>query len=142
MKEEPNPGRAGGVLFDWSGEPKLAWCYPRELEVWVPDAPEETKPQEAPIPEAPKPFTPSFQVGDIVWLGEGVNVFARDCRGKVGKVFKVEPIGVGRGAYCCYSLLVRCDSHGLDIQQCGERPDAPAPLELLFRDPRKDGEKA
>lgn len=139
VKEEPNPGRAGGVLFDWSGEPKLAWCYPRELEVWVPDAPED-KPQEAPIPEAPKPFTPSFQVGDIVRLGKDEKLFHPKCQGKVGKVVKVSATPGLSGAM--YSLAVNLGLDRTGHQFCTEWPDEPAPLDLLFRDPQKDGEKA
>ena len=138
VKREPNPGRAGGVLFDWSVEAKLAWCYPRELEVWVPDAPEEAKPQEAPIPEAPKPFTPSFQVGDIVRLGEVP--FADACMGQVGKVLKVDLYGEIDGAH--YELEVLNRRKILVPQWCSEYPDDPAPLELRFRDPQKGGEEA
>ena len=146
VKEEPNPGRVGGVLFDWSGEPKLAGCFPRELEVWVPDAPEEAKPQEedkpqeAPVPEAPKPFTPSFQVGDIVRLGKDEKLFHPKCQGKVGKVVKVSATPGLSGAM--YSLAVNLGLDRAGHQFCTEWPDEPAPLELLFRDPQKGGEKA
>lgn len=137
---ERNPTLFCYIQFNGNKAVTKPGCWVNELEVWVPDAPEEAKPQEAPAPEAPKPFTPSFQVGDIVWLGEGENVFARDCRGKVGKVCKVGPIGGDRGAH--YSLWVKRDSRSLVPQDCLEWPDDPAPLELLFRDPRKDGEEA
>ncbi len=138
VKREPDPDRPGGVLFDWSGEAKLARCYPRELEVWVPDAPEEAKPQEAPIPEAPKPFTPSFQVGDIVRLGG--HPFTVDCQGKVGKVIQASEIPVQSGEK--YGLTVYLNPGKTRHQYCTEWPGNPAPLELLFRDPQKDGEKA
>ena len=145
VKREPNPGRAaGGVLFDWSGEAKLAWCYPMELEVWVPDAPEdawpyrENEPKGAPGAEGTHLFTPSFQVGDIVRLGE--LPFAVDCQGKVGKVRKVESSGEIVGV--SYELEVLKKSKISVPQWCSEYPDTPAPLELLFRDTQKDGEKA
>ena len=141
VKREPNPGEeAGDVQFNWSGKATRAVCFPRELEVWVPDAPEEAKPQEAPIPEAPKPFTPSFQVGDIVRLWENDNTFATVCRGKVGKVRRVSKISDCEAAG--YELAVKLDSGILAPQFCTEWPDETAPLELLFRDPQKDGEEA
>lgn len=102
--------------------------------------PQEDKPQEAPIPEAPKPFTPSFQVGDIVRLWENDNTFATVCRGKVGKVRRVSKISDCEAAV--YELAVKLDSGILAPQFCTEWPDETAPLELLFRDPQKDGEKA
>lgn len=139
VKREPDPGRPGGVLFDWSGEAKLARCYPRELEVWVPDAPEEVKPQEAPAPEAPKPFTPSFQVGDIVRLSETGDIFHSECRGKVGKVIQVSETPGLQGAI--YSLIVNLNPGETRQQLCTEWSGYITPLELLFRDPQKDGEK-
>lgn len=128
------------VKFDGKSKVTQPACFLDELEVWVPDAPEEAKPQEAPIPEAPKPFTPSFQVGDIVRLWENDNTFATVCRGKVGKVRRVSKISDGEAA--CYELAVKLDSGILAPQFCTEWPNDPAPLELLFRDPQKDGEKA
>ena len=138
VKREPNPGElAGGVQFNWSGKATRAACFLRELEVWVPDAPEEAKPQEAPVPEAPKPFTPSFQVGDIVRLGEVP--FAVACQGQVGKVRKVDLCHGTGGAH--YELEVLNRRKIINPQWCSEYPGTPAPLELLFRDPRKDGEE-
>ena len=140
VTQKPNSGRTGAVQFDWAGAPTRAWCYPRELEVWVPDAPEDAKPQEAPIPEAPKPFTPSFQVGDIVRLSETDDLFHPSCRGKVGKVIRASETPVHPGAM--YFLAVNLKPGEVRHQYCTEWPDEPAPLELLFRDPQKDGEKA
>ena len=100
----------------------------------------EAKPQEAPTPEAPKPFTPNFQVGDIVRLGKTRNIFAAACRGKVGKVCRADRFPDCEAV--SYELLVKLDS-GVPVSQfCTEWPDEPAPLELMFRDPQKDGEKA
>ena len=141
LQDAPRRGGLHHILFDGNKTYTIPGCWLSELEVWVPDAPEEAKPQEAPIPEAPKPFTPSFQVGDIVRLG-GVP-FAVDCQGKVGKVGKViqasETLGI-QGAR--YSLIVNLKPGEVRHQFCSEWPNAPAPLELLFRDPWKDGEKA
>ena len=128
------------IIFDGRKGVTIPGCFLRELEVWVPDAPEGAKPQEAPIPEAPKPFTPSFQVGDIVRLWENDNTFATVCRGKVGKVRRVSKISDCEAAG--YELAVKLDSGILAPQFCTEWPNDPAPLELLFRDPQKDGEKA
>lgn len=126
------------IIFDGYKTVAVPGCWLSELEVWVPDAPEEAKPQEAPIPEAPKPFTPSFQVGDIVRLGEVP--FAVDCQGQVGKVRKVDLRREGDGAH--YELEVLNRRKILVLQWCSEYPGTPAPLELLFRDTRKDGEEA
>ena len=102
--------------------------------------PQEAKPQEAPIPEAPKPFTPSFQVGDIVRLREGNNVFSPRLSGKVGKVIQASEISVQ--SVKMYGLAVYLNPGEVRHQYCTEWPNEPAPLELLFRDPQKDGEKA
>ena len=128
------------VVFD--GDEYFTWpcCHLRELEVWVPDAPEEVKPQEAPIPEAPKPFTPSFRVGDIVRLSEGKNVFRHDLRGKFGKVYEVRETLDSFGA--SYSIGLNDSSRGPVTQVCSEWSDRPAPLELVYREPEKGGEKA
>ena len=128
------------VRFDGHDRVTLPCCNLAELKVWVPDAPEEVKPQEAPVPEAPKPFTPSFQVGDIVRLWDDENLFAVACRGKVGKVRRVDRFPDCEAV--SYELLVKLDS-GVPVSQfCTEWPDKTAPLELLFRDPQKEGEKA
>lgn len=128
------------IIFDGHKTVACPGCWPRELEVWVPDAPEEAKPQEAPIPEAPKPFTPSFQVGDIVRLSETENFFHPSCRGKVGKVIQASETPDLPGA--TYFLAVNLKPGEVRHQYCTEWPNDPAPLELLFRDPQKDGEKA
>lgn len=128
------------VVFDGNEDYTRPCCCLSELEVWVPDAPEEAKPQEAPIPEAPKPFTPSFRAGDIVRLSEGKNVFRPDLRGKFGKVYAVrETPGPWRASY---SIVLNDGSGGIIRQYCSERLDHPAPLELVYRDSEKGGEKA
>ena len=102
--------------------------------------PKEAKPQEAPIPEAPKPFTPSFQVGDIVRLSEGKNVFSPRFRGKFGKVFKVrETPDLWE---VIYTIVLNGSSKGPVTQYCSEWSGHPAPLELVYRDSEKGGEKA
>lgn len=128
------------IIFDGRKGVTSTGCFLRELEVWVPDAPEEAKPQEAPIPEAPKPFTPSFRVGDIVRLSETAGLFHPSCRGKVGKVVRVSAIPVQSGKM--YGLTVYLNPGETRYQCCTEWPGNPASLELLFRDPQKDGEKA
>lgn len=128
------------VKFDGKSEVPHPACFLRELEVWVPDTQEEAKPQEAPIPEAPKPFTPSFQVGDIVRLSETADLFHPSCRGKVGKVIRASETPVSSGKM--YGLAVYLNPGETRYQCCTEWPGDPAPLELLFRDPQKDGEKA
>lgn len=138
LQDAPPEGALRHILFDGRKTPSVPGCWLRELEVWVPDAPEEAKPQEAPIPEAPKPFTPSFQVGDIVRLGG--HPFAVDCQGKVGKVIQASEIPVQSGKM--YGLAVYLNPGKTRHQYCTEWPGNPAPLELLFRDPQKDGEKA
>ena len=132
--------------FDKESVPAHPACFLDELDVWIPDAPEEdkpqeeAKPQEASIPEAPKPFTPSFQVGDIVRLSETADLFHPSCRGKVGKVIRASETPVHPGAM--YFLAVNLKPGETSHQYCTEWPDEPAPLELLFRDTQKDGEKA
>ena len=133
-------GNLHHIIFDGEEDVAAPGCWLRELEVWVPDAQEEVKPQEAPIPEAPKPFTPSFQVGDIVRLGEDEKLFHPKCQGKVGKVVKVSVTPGLSGAR--YSLAVHLGLDRAGHQFCTEWPDKPAPLELLFRDPQKGGEEA
>ena len=128
------------VVFDGNEDYTKPFCCLRELEVWVPDAPEEAKPQEAPIPEAPKPPTPSFRVGDIVRLGEGKNVFAPKLRGKVGRVCEVRETPDPWRAH--YHIVLNDGSGVPDRQYCSEWLDHPAPLELVYREPQKDGEKA
>ena len=128
------------VIFDGNEDYTRPCCCLSELEVWVPDAPEEAKPQEAPIHEAPKPFTPSFRVGDIVRLGEGENVLHPDLRGKFGKVYEVRETPDLWGAH--YSIVLNDGSWGIIRQYCSERLDHPAPLELVYRDSEKGGEKA
>ena len=98
------------VKFDGKSKVTQPACFLDELEVWIPD---DQPPSEA-QPEAQKPFTPSFQVGDIVRLEEDASIFHPSCQGKIGKV----------------------------IQLCTEFPNYPVPLELVYRHPRKDGEKA
>ena len=128
------------VVFDGNEDFTRPCCYLSELEVWVPDAPEEAKPQEAPIPEAPKPLTPSFRVGDIVRLGEGKNVFNPRLRGKVGRVEAVKECHDRWRA--SYSIGLNDDSGVPAIQYCSEWSGQPAPMELVYREPEKGGEKA
>ena len=117
------------VVFDGNEDYTKPFCCLRELEVWVPDA-----------PEAPKPPAPSFRVGDIVRLSEGDNVFRPDLRGKFGKVYAVrETPGPWRSSY---SIVLNGSSRGPVTQVCSERLDHPAPLELVYREPEKGGEKA
>ena len=128
------------IIFDGSHAPTFPGCWPRELEVWVPDAPEEAKPQEAPIPEAPKPFTPSFRVGDIVRLREGKNAFVPKLKGKVGKVYEVWE---NPDLWITHYTIVLNVGSGAPIRQyCSEWSGQPAPLELVYREPEKGGEKA
>ena len=140
LQDAPRRGGLHHILFDGKKTYTIPGCWLSELEVWVPDAPEEAKPQEAPIPEAPKPFTPSFQVGDIVRLSETENFFPPSCRGKVGKVIRASETPALPGA--TYFLAVNLKPGEVRHQYCTEWPNDPAPLELLFRDPQKDGEKA
>ena len=128
------------VVFDGNEDYTRPCCCLSELEVWVPDAPEEAKPKEAPIPEAPKPFTPSFLVGDIVRLSETADLFYPSCRGKVGRVYEVQEIPTSCGAG--YTIVLNDGSGAPTRQDCSEWPDRPAPLELVYREPEKGGEKA
>lgn len=134
------------IIFDGRKAPSVPGCWLRELEVWVPDAPEdawpyrENEPKGAPGAEGTHLFTPSFQVGDIVRLSEADNLFHPKCQGKVGKVVKVSATPGLPGAM--YSLAVHLGLDRAGHQFCTEWPDEPAPLELLFRDTRKDGEEA
>ena len=117
------------IIFDGRKGVTSPGCFLKELEVWVPDA-----------PEARKSPTPSFRVGDIVRLGEGENVFRPDLRGKVGRVYAVREIpGLWRSSY---SIVLNDGSGGIIHQYCPERLDHPAPLELVYREPEKGGEKA
>ena len=128
------------VVFDGNKYYTKPCCHLRELEVWVPDAPEEAKPQEAPIPEAPKPPAPSFRVGDIVRLREGKNVFAPKLKGKVGKVYEVWE---NPDLWITHYTIVLNDGSGAPtLQYCSEWSGHPAPLELVYREPEKGGEKA
>ena len=140
LQDAPRRGRLHHIIFDGKKTYTIPGCWLSELEVWVPDAPEEAKPQEALIHEAPKPFTPSFQVGDIVRLSETDDRFRPDCRGKVGKVRQVNDISYGKAVF--YELEVHINPGKKGPQYCTEWPNVPAPLELLFRDPQKGGEKA
>ena len=128
------------VVFDGNEDFTRPCCYLSELEVWVADAPEEAKPQEAPIPEAPKPPAPSFRVGDIVRLSEGDNVFRPDLRGKFGKVYEVwenPDLWITH-----YTIVLNNGSGAPTRQYCSEWSGQPAPLELVYREPEKGGEKA
>ena len=117
------------VVFDGNEDYTRPCCCLSELEVWVADA-----------PEAPKPPAPSFRVGDIVRLREGKNVFAHKLKGKVGKVYAVrETPGPWRSNY---SIVLNDGSGGIIHQYCSERLDPPAPMELVYREPEKGGEKA
>ena len=86
------------------------------------------------------PPAPSFRVGDIVRLREGKNVFAPKLKGKVGKVYEVlenpEPWVAN------YSIVLNVGSGAPTLQYCSERSGQPAPLELVYREPEKGGEKA
>ena len=129
LQDTPPEGRLHHIIFDGRKAPTAPGCCLSELEVWVPDA-----------PEAPKPPAPSFRVGDIVRLGEGKNVFASKLRGKVGRVFKVsetpDPWEV------IYTIVLNGSSRGPVTQVCSEWSGHPAPLELVYREPEKGGEKA
>ena len=129
LQDTPPEGRLHHIIFDGRKAPTAPGCWLSELEVWVPDA-----------PEAPKPPAPSFRVGDIVRLSEGDNVFRPDLRGKFGKVYAVrETPGPWRSSY---SIVLNGSSRGPVTQVCSERLDHPAPLELVYREPEKGGEKA
>lgn len=141
LQDAPKEGRLHHIIFDGSKAPSFPGCWLSELEVWVPDAPEEAKPQEAPLPEAPKPFTPSFQVGDIVRLGDNA-IFSARYRGCVARVVYLRNITIDDIVGVEYQLDVRVPNGRNGAQWCLETPDDPAPLELLFRDPQKGGEKA
>lgn len=117
------------VVFDGNEDYVRPCCGLSELEVWVPDA-----------QEAPKPFTPSFRVGDIVRLSEGKNVFNPRLRGKVGRVYEVREIPAPCGAG--YTIVLNDGSGAPTRQYCSEWSGHPAPLELVYREPEKGGEKA
>lgn len=146
LQDAPPEGALRHILFDGRKTPSVPGCWLRELEVWVPDAPEdawpyrENEPKGAPGAEGTHLFTPSFQVGDIVRLTETADLFHPSCRGKVGKVIWVSEPPVLPGA--TYFLAVNLNPGETRHQYCMEWPDDPAPLELLFRDPQKGGEKA
>ena len=117
------------VVFDGNEDYTRPCCCLSELEVWVPDA-----------PEARKPPAPSFRVGDIVRLSEGDNVFSPKLKGKVGRVYEVREnpdLWITH-----YSIVLNDGSWGIIRQYCSERLDHPAPLELVYREPEKGGEKA
>ena len=122
-------GSAVYVVFDGNEDYTKPCCYMRELEVWVPDA-----------PEAPKPPAPRFRVGDIVRLSEGNNVFNHRLWGKFGKVFEVRETPDPWIAQ--YGIVLNGGSAGIIRQHCSERSGQPAPLELVYREPEKGGEKA
>ena len=117
------------VVFDGNEDYTRPCCCLSELEVWVPDA-----------PEARKPPAPSFRVGDIIRLSEGNNVFRPDLRGKFGKVYAAretpDPWEV------LYTIGLNDSSRGPVTQVCSEWSGHPAPLELVYRDSEKGGEKA
>ena len=117
------------VVFDGNEDYTRPCCFLSELEVWVPDT-----------PEATKPFTPSFRVGDIVRLSEGDNVFHPDFRGKFGKVYEVMENPEPWIAH--YSIVLNVGSGATIRQYCSEWSGQPAPLELVYREPEKGGEKA
>lgn len=123
LQDTPKEGRLHHIIFDGCKAPSFPGCWLSELEVWVPDT-QEDKPQEALIHEAPKPFTPSFQVGDIVRLGK--IPFAVACRGKVGKVIQVSEKVLGTQG-TSYSLIVNLKPGEVGRQFCSEWPDRPAP---------------
>ena len=117
------------VVFDGNEDFTRPFCHLRELEVWVPDA-----------PEAPKPPAPSFLVGDVVRLSETAGIFYPSCRGKVGKVYAVrETPGPWKSIY---SIVLNDGSGGIIHQVCSEWSGHPAPLELVYREPENGGEKA
>lgn len=116
------------VVFDGNEDYTKPFFCLSELEVWVADA-----------PEARKPPAPSFRVGDIVRLGEGNNVFNHRLRGKFGKVFEVRETPDPWIAQ--YGIVLNGGSVGIIRQYCSERLDHPAPLELVYREPEKGGEK-
>ena len=117
------------VVFDGNEDYTRPCCCLSELEVWVPDA-----------PEAPKPPAPSFRVGDIVRLSETADLFYPSCRGKVGKVYAVrETPGLWE---VLYTIVLNGSSRGPVTQVCSEWSGQPAPLELVYREPEKGGEKA
>lgn len=117
------------IIFDGHKTVACPGCWPRELEVWVPDA-----------PEAPKPPAPSFRVGDIVRLREGKNVFSPKLKGKVGKVYAARETP---DLWITHYTIVLNDGSGAPTRQyCSEWSGQPAPLELVYREPEKGGEKA
>ena len=117
------------IIFDGRKGVTSPGCFLKELEVWVPDA-----------PEAPKPPAPGVRVGDIVRVSEGDNVFRPDRRGKFGKVFKVmETPDLWE---VLYTIVLNDGSRGPVTQVCSEWSGHPAPLELVYREPEKGGEKA
>lgn len=124
------------VKFDGKSKVTQPACFLDELEVWIPD---DQPPSEA-QPEAQKPFTPSFQVGDIVRLEEDASIFHPSCQGKIGKVIEAYPFS--STDVCYYRLRVIPGPGEERIQLCTEFPNYPVPLELVYRHPRKDGEKA
>ena len=129
LQDTPSEGRLHHIIFDGRKAPTAPGCWLSELEVWVPDA-----------PEAPKPPAPSFRVGDIVRLSETADLFYPSCRGKVGKVYAVRENPDPWGAD--YTIVLNDSSMGPVTQVCSEWSDRPAPLELVYREPEKGGEKA
>ena len=117
------------VVFDGNEDYTKPFCWLSELEVWVPDA-----------PEARKTPAPSFRVGDIVRLREGKNVFSPKLKGKVGKVYEVWE---NPDLWITHYTIVLNDGSGAPTRQyCSEWSGQPAPLELVYREPGKGGEKA
>ena len=117
------------VVFDGNEDYTRPCCCLCELEVWVPDA-----------PESRKPPAPSFRVGDIVRLRKGKNVFSPKLKGKVGKVYEVWE---NPDLWITHYTIVLNDGSGAPARQyCSEWSGQPAPLELVYREPEKGGEKA
>lgn len=122
-------GSAVYVVFDGNEDYTWPRCRLSELEVWVTDA-----------PEARKPPAPSFRVGDIVRLREGKNVFSPKLKGKVGKVYAVRETP---DPWITHYIIVLNDCSGAPTRQyCSEWSGQPTPLELVYREPEKGGEKA
>ena len=128
------------IRFDGEEKRTAPACFLNELEVWIPGAesPADGKTMEQ---SEKNPFPPSFLVGDIVRLGDDA-IFSKARRGCVARVDFLKNITTDDFVGVEYRLDVQGpDKHNLH-QWCLETPDTKAPLELLYRDPEKGGEKA
>lgn len=94
---------------------------------------EEKPAKEGLVKGEPKtPFTPSFQVGDIVHT-EDKTPFVEECRNCVAVVRAVKADTLLPVHFFHYTLDVVCTDDKVRGQACHETPDTPAPLKLMWR---------